>query len=56
MLAIWYWSIRRLVLEYLLADTVFEANYVFEANANKNKFSFVISLVYAIFANELTTQ
>ena len=29
-LAIWYWSIRRLVLEYLLVGTAFEADYVFE--------------------------
>ena len=29
-LAIWYWSFRRLVLEYLMFGTAFEADYVFE--------------------------
>ena len=42
-----------LVLEYHFAGTAHEAAL---GNANKNKFSFVISLVCAIFANELTTQ
>ena len=40
---VWYWSIIMLVLEYHFAGTAHEAAL---GNANKNKFSFVISLVW----------